>query len=169
MKTTLGVAGFLAVSCMCCWGQTNVCPAPDVAFSLSPVRLRAEFGAQSCKPAEVNPSDPEIKPEQQLLSHSVQNVSFEYTLGDNDFRTRLLKPGEFYLGLPEPRSDNAVMRFVDEIFTPEFIHWGKVSVSCPFVTMIKKKNPLCFLSSFTAGKLWTGDGQIRCKILELSW
>jgi hypothetical protein len=164
MKRIIGVACVMALSCGYSIGQTNASPQTKLNFLLPPVRLSLEFNSAADKPAEFEQQVVETKPEPSLHSTSVQNVEVQYVVLDSDLHTRLLKPGEFYLGTPRLRPNSGTMRFVDDVFTPEYIHWGKTSVQCPFVTVIRRKNPLSFLSSFA-----TGDGLLKCKLFELSW
>jgi hypothetical protein len=163
-------AGLLIAFCMPSWGQTNGC-SPTIGLSLPPVHLRVDFGLEPCKTSQTNVEKLTLEGfvhlEQPTLQGSVQTVMFEHS--ENDLQSSVIRPGEFYLTRPEPKSESGVLRFVDDIFTPEYFRVGKATVSSPFATVIKKKNPLCFLSSLTPSKLWTGDGQLDCKLLEISW
>jgi hypothetical protein len=162
MNRILGVAGAVLLCCISCGGQTNNCPPPIAGFALSPIRLRAHFGLEPQTTEQTNS-------EHLSLSIPVQKVTLENSISDGDLFSRLIRPGEFYLTRPEPRPDSDVARFVDRIFTPELIPVGKASFSCPFVTMVKRKNPLSLLSGFTTTKALTGDGQINFTLFQLSW
>lgn len=158
MNQTLGLACMLTLQCMACYGQTNGCTASSVPFFIPQARLRAEAAAE-----------PRLKTEMVIVSRPppatpAANVGLD--LNDGGFHSRVVREGEFYLTRSEPLPDSGVARFVHEIFTPEVIHLGKVSACCPFVTAIKKKNPLCILSGLSTME---GDVSIDFKLLELSW
>jgi hypothetical protein len=162
MNRILAVAITVLVCCISCCGQTNTCPPAIVGFALSPIRLRADFGLEPQTTEQTNS-------EHLSLSIPVQKVALENSFSDGDLFSRRIRPGEFYLTRPEPRPDSDVARFLDRIFTPELIPVGKASFSCPFVTMIKRKNPLSLLSGFTTSQAQTGDGQINFTLFQLSW
>jgi hypothetical protein len=162
MNRILGVAGAVLLCCISCCGQTNTCPPPIGDFALPPIRLRADFGLEPQTTEQTNS-------EHLSLSIPVQKVALENAFGDGDLFSRRIRPGEFYLTRPEPRPDSDVARFLDRIFMPELIPVGRASFSCPFVTMVKRKNPLSLLSGFTTTQALTGDGQINFKLFELSW
>jgi hypothetical protein len=162
MKSTSGLACVFIMGCISCSGQTNSCPIPSFRFFLAPVQLRSEARPE-CAKSEQAASAPATP------ATSAGITSLNAAVGDGDFHSSVLREGEFYLTRTEGRSDNAVVRFVDEVFTPEVIHLRKVSVSSPIVTIIKRKNPLCLLSGLSAQSAPSGDGQIVFRLLELSW
>jgi len=75
-----------------------------------------------------------------------------------------VRSGEFYLTRTETPSDTGVLGYVDRLFTPEVVKIGNASVSCPLVTVIKRKNPLCLLSGFG-----TDRTLISYIFLQVSW
>ena len=153
MNRILDLASAAALPCRCCSGQTNISASPAVRFFRPPVRLRTEARPAANKPqsaASVRPSS----------SVSSTNIKLLEDLSDDDLHSRIIKSGEFYLTRPEPLPDSGVAGFVDEIFRPEYLHLGKTYVSCPFVTAIKRRNPLAILS---------GLGPFEFKFLEISW
>jgi hypothetical protein len=153
----LGLACTLSMQCVVCHGQTNSCTPPSVLFYIPQARLRAEATAAPGKPEAGAASRP-------VFSAPPPSVALD--LGDGAFHSRVVREGQFYLTQREPPADSGTARFVNKIFSPDIIRFGKVSVACPFVTAIKKKNPLCILSGLST---LTGDGQIDFKLLELSW
>jgi hypothetical protein len=162
MKSTSGLACVFIMGCISCSGQTNNCAILSFRFFLAPVQLRSEARPECGKSEQAASA-------RATPATSAGITSLNAAFGDGDFHSSVLRDGEFYLTRTERRSDNAVVRFVDEVFTPEVIHLRKVSVSSPIVTIIKRKNPLCLLSGLSAQSTPSGDGQIVFRLLELSW
>ena len=162
MKSISGLVCALILDCISCSGQTNGCTTPSVRFFSEPVHLRTEARPATDKTKELAPA-------RQIPPASAEGVSLETALGDGQFHSRVVRDGEFYLRQTTARSDSPVARFVDDVFRPELIHLGKVTLSCPIVTVIKRKNPLSLLSAISTQATPTGDGQIDFKFLELSW
>ena len=151
----------LLLSCITSKGQTNVCAETSVWFFLDPVRLRTDVRTETDKPKRVVPPPSNQLPEKVSV--------LESSLADEGFYSSVVRDGEFYLTKSMPRSDSAVVRFVEDVFRPELIPLGKVTASSPIVTVIKRKNPLCLLSGISTRASPTGDGEIIFKLLELSW
>jgi hypothetical protein len=153
----LGI-GFLMTLCVVTThGETNDFAALSIRFSLPPLRLRGETCPNLAK------SDATASP-QPTSSATVGSLSFANVLSDSDLHSSIVRSSEFYLTRPESPSDGDLLRYVDRLFTPEVIRIGKASVSCPFVTVIKRKNPLCLLSGFG-----TDRTLISYILLQVTW
>jgi hypothetical protein len=141
MKKTSCVVCAMALSCICCCGQTNTCAGPPGRFFLPPLKLRAavELETRAPKPA-LSVEEPSAAP--------AETVMLESTLKDGGLPGRVIRSDQFYLARPEPLS------FVDGIFRPEAVHLGKTSVSCSLLTALKRKNPLCLLSPIVFQLSW---------------
>jgi len=70
----------------------------------------------------------------------------ESSLSASEFHSRVIRSDEFYLTRAELPADSGVVRFLENTFTPEVVHIGKVPVTCSIITAIKRKNPLCLLN-----------------------
>jgi len=68
------------------------------------------------------------------------------------YHERLERGG--YLTLPEPPSENRLVRLAESTFRPEVFKIGKTSMSCSIVTAIKRKNPLCLLNPVVLNLSW---------------
>jgi hypothetical protein len=149
MKRMLSAIWVLAVCALSCAGQTNSSTSTPLGFSLPALRLRAELQVEAEKAASIptiSVSTPATTP--------IQTVALESSLSDTEFHSGVIRSGEFYLVRAEPPSDSGVVRFVENIFTPEVVHLGKVPVSCSIVTAIKRKNPLCLLNPYFFQAWW---------------
>jgi hypothetical protein len=73
---------------------------------------------------------------------------------DGEFRSRIMRPGEFYLIAPEPQSENRLVRAAEALWRPEVVRLGKTSISCSVITAIKRKNPLCLLNPLFFQASW---------------
>jgi len=153
----LGI-GFLMTLCVATsHGETNDFAALSMRFSLPPLRLRGEPCPNLAKCDEMLSPQP-------TLSATVGTVALANVLSDSDLHSSIVRSSEFYLTRPEAPSDSGLVRYVDRLFTPEVIRIGKASVSCPFVTAIKRNNPLCLLSGFG-----TDRTLISYILLQVSW
>ena len=144
-------------------GQTNTSAEGSVRFFLDPVRLRTEPRLEIEKPKQIAPA----LPSDPTLAGTIS--ALETTLRDGEFHSRVVRDGQFYLTRSAPRSDSPIVRFMDDVFTPEVIPWGKATLSSPIVTVIKRKNPLSLLSGISIRTSATGDGEIIFKFLEIDW
>jgi hypothetical protein len=140
---------------MSCCGGTNDFAAPSIRFSLTPVRLRDEPRPKSAQPEQVLST-------QSTSSASVGSTALESVLGDGDLHSHIVRSDRFYLTQAKELSEHGL---VAGIFTPEVIQIGKASVSSPFLTVIKRKNPLCLLSGFGSDQGLT----LTFKVLEVWW
>jgi hypothetical protein len=113
----------------------------------------------------VEPTDTE-KP---ITSASVSSSGNEIVLRDSDFHSSVFRSDRFYLTQSRALPQNGLVRFVDGVFTPEVFQVGKASVSSPFATAIKRKNPLCLLSGLAPGEEPTGNLSLIFKILVVTW
>lgn len=143
---SLRFVGFCAV--------TNNCVAPSIQFSLPPMHLRGEPGILRAEETDGKT----------VSLPSVGTPHSENTLSDRDFHRGVFRSDRFYLTQPKALPDSGVARFVDMVFTPEVVHVGKVSVSSPVLSVMKRRNPLCLLSAFA-----TDRGLLTFNLLELSW
>jgi hypothetical protein len=141
MKGISGVVCAMALSCLCCCGQTNTCAQPTARFFLPPMKLRAAIELETAAP----------KPALSVGSASAASaemVTLESTLNGGGLPSRVIRSDEFYLTRPEPLS------FVDGVFRPEVLHLGKTSISCSLLTALKRKNPLCLLNPVVFQLSW---------------
>lgn len=155
MKRTLGLTSAVVLwGILHCNGATNSTSA-TLPFFHPPIELRPYDGWVSIKPmpAEPTPSHQEEKPVRKSF------------LDGGDLDATLVERAQLYLYRVRARDDSPL----DRIFTPEVVHLGKSSLSCPFLTVIKRRNPLCVLSGFSLSQTLTGDGQIVFSILNISW
>ena len=150
----LAVAFVINMRCVGFCGETNNCEAPPIQFSLPPMRLRGESGILQTEGTEGKT----------VSSLPIGTARSENTLSDRDFHSRVFRSDRFYLTQPKALPDSGVARFVDMVFTPEVVQVGKVSVSSPVLTVMKRRNPLCLLSAFA-----TDRGLLTFNLLELSW
>jgi hypothetical protein len=157
---TLGVAFAMSLCCTSYSGETN--DSARVRFCLPPINLRPQ-----ARPEVLSvESAAAVKP---LSFASVGSSGDEHVLSDWDFHSRVVRSDRFYLVQSKPLPESGLVRFVDGIFTPEVFPVGKASVSSPFLTVIKRKNPLCLLSGLAPGEEPTGDLSLIFKILIVSW
>jgi hypothetical protein len=158
----LGLACAVTTCCISCSGQTSNSSPSSIQFCLPALQLWAGYS-------------PELhKSESPLLSGSILSAPIkiepiEGTLNDAAFHSRVVRDDRFYLSQSKSVSHDGAVGFVQGIFTPEVFHLGKTSLTCPFATAMKRKNPLCLLSGISIGKTLTGDGQLEFRLLELSW
>jgi hypothetical protein len=157
LQKALSIAFLMTFYGMACCGGTNDIAGPAIRFSLPPMRLRAEPRPNLAKPDETVSAQP-------TSSASVGSSTLENVLSDSDLHSSVVRSDEFYLTRPEAPSDSGLLRYVDRLFTPEVVRIGRASVSCPFVTVIKRKNPLCLLSGFG-----TDRTLISYIFLQVSW
>jgi hypothetical protein len=110
-------------------------------FFLPPIQL--------WEPAAHHEADPElafaVTPSPQF-SQSSANVMLNTATDDNEFRSRVIRPGQFYLTPPPVKSENRAVRAAEAIWSPEVVKIGKTSIASPLITAIKRKNPLCLLN-----------------------
>jgi hypothetical protein len=157
-QKALSVAFLVTSYCMSCCGETNDFAAPSIRFSLPPARLRNEPRPKPAEPEQA-PSTPSTS------SASVGSTALESVLSDGDLHSHVVRSDRFYLTKAKELSENGLVGFVGGIFTPEVIQIGKASVSSPFLTVIKRKNPLCLLSGFGSDQGLT----LTFKFLEVWW
>lgn len=86
--------------------------------------------------------------------NSFEKSSLSSRLNNFDLQIydRLERDG--YLTRPELPSDNHLLRFLNETFEPEVIHWRKMSISSPLITAAKRKNPFCLLNPIFLDVRW---------------
>ena len=156
-RSHLAVAFVIISCCMSCWGETNDCADVGARFSLPPVLLRADPRSEISGRETANADRP-------VASAPVASLASDTTLENSQFFSRVFRSDRFYLSQSRPSPDSGFARFVDRIFTPELVPFGKVSVRSPVLTMVKRKNPLCLLSAFG-----TDRGLLTFNLLELEW
>lgn len=161
----------LICSCLDCLAQTNAASAKSLRglYSLPPIKLRQEETVRPA-PRESKPTSIErhVSKDTHLTLRSAEatlpdppTTNSVFTTETTDARRKaddlelhhwLLKNG--YLQPRPPESDNRLVRFMDNTFRPEVIHFRKVSFSCSIVTAIKRKNPLCLLNPIPLNVSW---------------
>ena len=156
-QEALSLVFLMTLNCISCCGETNDIAVPSLRFALPPLRLRAEACPNLAK------SDEPVSP-QPTSSFSVGSMALANVLSDSNPHSSVVRTSGLYLTRPEAPSDGGPVRYFDKLFTPEVIKIGKASVSCPLVTAIKRKDPLCLLSGIGAnGTL------ISYILLHVSW
>ncbi len=153
----LTAAFIVSLQCLSCCGGTNELAAQFIPFSITPVRLRDEPGLKPDRPEQPLSTQP-------ISTIAAGNTSLNSVLSDIDLHSSVVRSDTFYLTQPKALPDDGVDRFVHNIFTPEAFQIGKASVSCPFATVVKRKNPLCLLSG-----LGTDRGLLTYIFLRVSW
>lgn len=162
MKLLCSLGAVWILGCGSSQGQSNACTCGPKPFYLEPMHLRAAERAKADQPAETSPvQTPSPKPTTPL--------SLATGWSGAQFHSRVLREGEFYLIPPPLLADSPAARFVDTVFRPEVFHLGKVAVSSPIATVIRRKNPLSLLSGLSGGPTGSGNGGICFRLLELSW
>jgi hypothetical protein len=129
--------------------QTNVPSATVSPFVLPPIQLWEPPAAQ-----EQSQTLGFAVPASPQFSGSGQHVALDTLSGDNEFHSRLLRSGQFYLTAPEPESENRFVRAAEALWTPEVVKVGKTSISSPIITAVKRKNPLCLLNPLFFQASW---------------
>ena len=159
----------LVLSCWNCTGQTNGTSGPVRLHSLPAPQLRqpasqVRHSALVSDPADDNVSSLLAPADSDRISTNTASATSAAPLLDQmtwtsrassyDFRMfyRLDKAG--YLTPAKLTSDNRFVRFVDNTFQPEGIHFRKVDLSCSLITAIKRKNPLCLLNPLFFNLSW---------------
>jgi hypothetical protein len=157
---TLAVAFAMSSCCTSYCSETN--SLAHALFCLPSISLRSEVRPELCRHESAAIQKP-------ISAGSVESGDNESVQSNWEFHSRIVRSDQFYLiqtkGLPE----SGFGRFVDGIFTPEVFRLGKVSVSCPVATAIKRKNPLSLLSGFATGEEPTGNLCLIYKILVVTW
>ena len=148
---------FTSLCCISCHVEADDITTQSVPFCLPQVLLRTESHPKAAQPEQTPPTQP-------TTSASIGSATLESALGDGGPHSRVVRSGEFYLTRVEAPSDTGVLQYVDRLFTPEVVKVGSASVSCPFITLIKRKNPLCLLSGFG-----TDRTLISYIFLQVSW
>jgi len=132
------------------FAQTNVSTSAssEPHFFLPPVQLWQPAVA------EENPSTNSFGIGSVSNTESGGQMSLNSLTGDGEFRSRIIRPGEFYLIQAEPESENRFVRAAEALWRPEVVHLGRTSVSCSVITAIKRKNPLCLLNPIFFQASW---------------
>jgi hypothetical protein len=107
--------------------------------------------------------------ERSISTASANNSGNEIVLSDWGVHSSLIRSDRLYLAQSKTLPESGLVGFVDGIFTPEVFQVGKASVSSPFLTVIKRRNPLCLLSGLTAGQEPTGNLSLIFKVLVVTW
>jgi hypothetical protein len=151
------IALLLSLRCMSCLVQAEELGNRPVPFSLPQVQLRDGSHSKPAQPEQALSTQP-------IPCAPVQNAVLETVLSDGDLHSRVVRTGEFYLTRTEDTSGSGLLGYVDSLFTPDVVRIGKASVSCPLVTVIKRRNPLCLLSGFG-----TDRSLISYIFLQVTW
>jgi|SRR5579859_1844239 len=153
MKTIVVLSLGLVFCGLSTRAQTNLTSATSPGFVLPPIQLWEPRSDQehSQTLGFALPAAPQFSTSAEHVTLNAEHVTLNAehaTLNndDNEFHSRIIRSGQFYLTEPEPKSENSLVRAADAIWSPEVIKLGKTSVSCPLVTAIKRKNPLCLLN-----------------------
>ena len=157
LHSAIKVVFIVSLQCMSCCGETNEVDVQCIPFSMPSMRLRDELNAQPARPEQVLSREP-------TSTTSVGNISLDTVLSDGELHSHVVRSDIFYLTQTKAFPDDGVDRFVATIFKPEVFQIGKASVSSPFATAIKRKNPLCLLSG-----LGTDSGLLTYVLLRVSW
>ncbi|SRR5260221_10140726 len=149
MKKILWFSWTFALFAFSSFAQTNIPPASLPHFFLPPVQLWQP--AVVAEDTSTNLFDAAAS-----LSNagSPGRMSLNTTADDGEFRSRVIRPGEFYLVEKEPSSENRFVRAAEAIWSPEVVRIGRTSVSCSVLTAIKRKNPLCLLNPIFFQASW---------------
>jgi hypothetical protein len=149
MKEIVVLCLGLVLSGLSANAQTNAASVSGSHFVLPPIQLWEPRAAQeqSQTLAFAMPASPQF-------SGSAQHATLNTFNDDNEFHSRVIRPGQFYLTEPEPKSENRLVRAAEAIWTPEVIKVGKTSVACSVITAIKRKNPLCLLNPIFFQASW---------------
>ncbi len=151
--------GILSCGLLTCRAENDNCADPALRFSLPTVSLRYDL------PAQITQSEPQAPP---ALSESKPARSIEVE-SDSEFRSRAVRSDRFYLTRVAQKAEGGVAGFLRRTLTPEVVHVGRVSVSSPIITAVKRKNPLSLLSAVVSDRAATGDLQIGVNALNVSW
>jgi hypothetical protein len=157
----IGLASMAILCSLPCKGQTNAVCAP-IRFFAPPVELRTQLAPEPGKPVQTTIAQADLPAEH-------ERVTVKSLLDDEELDSPIFRHAQAYLKHLEAPSDTPVARFVDKVFRPEVIHLGKASLSCPIVTVVKQKSPLCLLSGFATDPTLSGEGGIAFKLIDLSW
>jgi len=118
---------------------------------VNPILPLPEFKPQSVvQPVEPQTSEPFLSDRPTTLAEEL-HASGRFRDFDLQIYARLEKQGCF---TKVERSDSRIERFVENTFTPEVMHFRKVSVSCSLVTAVKRKNPFCLLNPYVLQLSW---------------
>ena len=157
----IGLASAAILYCLPCAGQTNVvCFA--TRFFEPPLELRTQLAPGADKPMQAKTTQPDF-------SNSHEPVAFKTLLDDDELDSPIFRHAQAYLKQLQAPSDAWAARSVDMLFKPDVIRLGKASLSCPIVTVIKRKNPLCLLSGFVTDPTLSAEGGIAFRLIDLSW
>jgi hypothetical protein len=158
LRGQLAVAFVVSCCCPCFSAETNLCAFPCVSYSLPPMHLRAE-------PRSEAPRTESSAATRTVLSASSESLQSGDNSNTGEFHSRVFRSDRFYLTQSTTTlSDPGFVGFVEQVFKPEPVQFGKVSVMSPILTVAKTKNPLSLLSGFG-----TDCGLLTFNLLELSW
>lgn len=140
MRTSMAmhVAFLSGFCCMSCQVEANDVATRPLPFLLPPIQLREES-----RPAPTQPA--QALSEQSILPTRIASPAIQSVLSDDDINRRFIRRAEIYLTRPEASASSSVGSYFDGLFKPTIIGIGKTSVSCPLVTVIKRRNPLALL------------------------
>jgi hypothetical protein len=139
LRQAFAVALAMAPCCMAWCSETNSPTHPNPFFRVAPVQLRVEQCPKQAQP------EPSIL-ERQVSPPSVETIAVEAVLSTDDLHSEVVRSDRFYLTQVKVSSDGGALGFLEEILKPEVLRLGKVSVSSPLLTAIKRKNPLCLIN-----------------------
>jgi len=87
-----------------------------------------------------------------LIPDAAFTISQEFGSAESALFQRLDRQG--YFSRRTAREEKPFDRFINSIFAPDFIHLGKVDVSCSILSAINRKNPLCLINPIFFQLTW---------------
>jgi hypothetical protein len=158
-SVAIGVAFLTGLCRMSCQGEEDHAVTRPNLFRLPPIKLRDESGPKPPQPERALSKQP-------TLSLRAEPVAVDSPLS-YDLNSSIIPNSGFHLPRSNTSSNTGGWAYIDGLFKPEVIGIGngKASFSCPFVTVIKRKNPLCLLSGLGND----GEGRLAFILLKVSW
>jgi hypothetical protein len=158
-SVAIGVAFLTGLCRMSCQGEEDHAVSRPNLFRLPPIKLRDESDPKPTQPDQTLSRQP-------TLSLRAEPAAVDNTLG-YDLNSPDIPISGFHLTRPEASSNTSGWGYIDGLFKPEVIGIGngKASFSCPFVTVFKRKNPLCLLSGLGND----GEGRLAFILFRVSF
>jgi hypothetical protein len=148
MNKTLVSFSILILSGLSSFAQTSGTTNQLPHFSLPPIQL------WQAAPEQEPIAKLSLAPVSEITqSASSQPMTLNNAVGDTEVQSRVVRPGQFYLIRNEP-AEKPFVRAAEAIWSPEPVRMGKISVSCPVITAVKRKNLLCLLNPIFFQASW---------------
>jgi hypothetical protein len=138
-----------AATSLCCDGQT-LGRVDSIPFCQPTVQLRPDPIPKSSVVSQPRALAPKSAEPVSNLAEPALVISVSQPEPHRGFVRR----DELYLVRNEPMSDQALNRFVEDVYRPEVFHLGKIPMSISVWTAIKRKNPLCLLNPIVFQASW---------------